>query len=322
MSPTLNKTTYLFRRELWENRSGVIWAPVTIAAAGIALILLSLALGLDDFSRHVVDTVEWTDRPNGEAEETRVIDFSRGRIVVAEGEDLDRTLLGSRLLEMVNPSMHSIAVGFEFLALVVALFYLLGGLFNDRKDRTILFWKSLPFSETQAVLVKLVFAVVVIPVVALLAALAVQLVFGASMVLLIARTTDFGFGEILSEVGLFSVFFAHLFLVLVFAVKNLALFSWLMFASALSKRSPFLTAILPPVAIAALEALIFGSSYFLDFVGSLIWQGELDFSSGGLSVETLAPLAVITPLQLLKILGVSVPLVIAAIWLRNNRYEI
>lgn len=323
MSATLTKTNYLFRRELWENRGGVIWTPVSIAAVSILLILLSLALGLDDFGRQVGDAMEWANRSDANGDQkTLVIDFSGGRIVVAEDQDLDQTLWGSRLLEIFDPSMHSIAVAFELVAYVVTFFYLLGGLFNDRKDRTILFWKSLPFSETQGVLVKLAVAALLIPLLALLAALAVQLVFGTAMMTVIARNSELGFGEIFSQVNMLSVFFGHLLLILVLAIKNLPLFSWLMFASAFSRRSPFLTAIIPPVAIIALEAMIFGSSHFADFISSFSFQGSFEFAPDILSSGNLAQLLVITPLQLAKIAVVSIPLIAGAIWLRNNRYEI
>lgn len=324
MTQMLTKTGYLFRRELWENRSGVIWTPVVIAAGTIAVILLGLTFGLaDDFNRHLDQVVEWTggQRLGASDEQTQRIDFSQGEIVPANGEDLDWLLWGSHLMGLLTPTLHSIAVGFEFVALMVAFFYLLGGLFNDRKDRTILFWKSLPFSEAHSIAVKLVFASLLIPIVALVVSLVVQLFFASTTVFLIANNTDFSLSEILSDVSVIPVFLTHLLLVLVFAVKNLPIFAWLLFCSAVSKRSPFLTAILPPIVIAALERMVFGTSYFMDFLASLSAGVEYNFGEE-YTGSVLRALLTITPMQMVKIIAVSAPLLGATVWLRNHRYEL
>jgi ABC-2 type transport system permease protein len=315
------KTSFLFRRELWENKGGALWTPAAIAAAAIILILLSLTFGLDEFSRHVATAVEWTDRVNGSSgdEATQRIDFSRGELVASD-EDLDWILWGSQIIAALNPTLHGIAIGFELVALVVAFFYLLGGLFNDRKDRTILFWKSLPFSETHAVLVKLLFAALFIPGVALLAALVVQIFFTGATVALIANTTTFGFADVIGDASLLWIFLSHLLLVLVFTVKNLPLYSWLMFSSAVSRKSPFLTAILPPLIIVTLEGLILGTDYAASFIDGLLI--DVDVGEGQSTESLLRSLAIITRLQWIKILAVSVPLIVATIWLRNRKFEL
>jgi|SRR5690606_31159118 len=316
-----SQISFLFKRELWEHKGSVLWAPLGIAAAAVLLMLLSLSLGVDDFSRHLDQIVELTggQRVGGD-EPTQRIDFSRGEIVAA-AEDLDWVLWGSQFIGIVEPTLHGIAIAFELLALIVSVFYLLAALFNDRKDRTVLFWKSLPFSETESVIIKLVVATLVIPAIALLAALLVQLVFAASTVVLLLKATDFSFSQLMAEINVLPVFFFHVGLSLVFAVKNLPLFSWFLFASAFSRKSPFLVAILPPLVIITLESMFFGSDYFADFIGSF-FAGER-FSFEDLNQDApLAALLVIEPLQLLRIAVVSLPLIGASIWLRNNRFEI
>jgi ABC-2 type transport system permease protein len=321
MNNLASQTSFLFRRELWENKGGAVWTPVALATAAIALILLSLVFGVDDFSRHLSIVVEWSGQAGADGEETRRIDFSRGELVAAD-EDLDWTLWGSQIIGVLTPTLHSIAVGFELVAFVVVVFYLLGGLYNDRKDRTILFWKSLPFSETHGVLVKLLFAAFFIPLVALLAVLAVQVFFTGATVFLITNTTSFSAADILGNVSLISVFVGHLLLVLVVTIKNLPLYAWLMFASAISRKSPFLTAILPPMIIVTLEGLIFGSDYAATFLHSFALDTGIAMTNEESTASLLRSLVMITPLQLAKIAVVSVPLLYATIWLRNNRFEI
>src|SRR3546814_18250586 len=59
----------------------------------------------------------------------------------------------------------------------VVFFYCLGALYDDRKDRSVLFWKSLPLSDSQTVLSKAASALLVAPLIATLAALATMLGF-------------------------------------------------------------------------------------------------------------------------------------------------
>src|SRR3546814_13401578 len=65
---------------------------------------------------------------------------------------------------------------FIVLAFVV-FFYCLGALYDERKDRSVLFWKSLPVSDAQTVLSKVGSAVVVAPVLAVIASLVTMIGF-------------------------------------------------------------------------------------------------------------------------------------------------
>lgn len=320
MSNLVLKSSYLFRRELWENKGGAVWTPLALAGAAILLIILSLVFGIDDFSRHLNQVVDWGSL-QGSDETTRRVDFARGELVATD-EDLDWILWGSQMVAVLVPTLHSIAVVFELVAVVVVFFYLLGTLFNDRKDRTILFWKSLPFSETHAVLIKLVFAAFFIPGVALLAALVVQLFFTGATVSVVASTTAFSAADILGDISLVQIFLGHLLLVFVISIKNLPLYAWLMFSSAFSRKSPFLTAILPPLIIITLEGLVFGSDYAASFIDSLIVDVDAGEGAKESTASLLRSLVTISPLQLAQIIGVSAPLIAATIWLRNRRFEL
>ena len=49
----------------------------------------------------------------------------------------------------------------------VVFFYCLGSLYDERKDRSVLFWKSLPVSDRDTVLSKALSALVVAPTLAI-----------------------------------------------------------------------------------------------------------------------------------------------------------
>src|SRR5579872_3256884 len=61
-------------------------------------------------------------------------------------------------------SPYDMASGFLMATgMIVGAFYCLGALYGERRDRSILFWKSLPVSDTTAVLSKAVVPIVIIP---------------------------------------------------------------------------------------------------------------------------------------------------------------
>jgi ABC-2 type transport system permease protein len=123
----------LVRRELWEHRS-LIWAPLAMALLIVLVSLVSYMVKGDI----AVDLGEGRPLPEmfSDAEKQRGI-FS----MVMAGLVLPQLLVGS----------------------VVVFFYLPDSLFTERRDRSILFWKSMPVSDTKTVLSKLFVALVAIP---------------------------------------------------------------------------------------------------------------------------------------------------------------
>jgi len=155
--------------------------------------------------------------------------------------------ISSRVVGTTLGSVGSI-VFFVFSFLV--LFYLVDCLYAERKDKSILFWRSLPISDTWAVLAKLFVAAVVIPVIVWLTiivshviTLAIQTVSGDSTVRLFS----------LIDLG---VYWRNLLLILLLTVLwTLPLQTWFLFCSAWSKRTPFVAALSIPVVIMLLDRI-------------------------------------------------------------------
>ena len=331
MNPAIDKAQYLIRRELWENRGGVIWTPVVIAIVVCVLMLIALAAGRGIVNQGIEleQFFEWTsghglnqdlDQP------VKIIDFNAGALVVsADAEfsigNLDEELTPSYGMAMMQ---HIVVACFSVVAFIVACIYLLGALFNDRKDRSILFWKSLPISETSNVLSKLIFAATVIPLTALIISIPVQVVGGNVIAWAYSQSPDFTYFGVFSELSLIQVLLIHMLLVVVLGIKTFPLFSWLLFASAVSRRAPALIAIVAPIFIIAVESLIFDTSYFSEFVAGLFfidhfrteWTDASDFFRGAVALMSFSWS------QVLKIVVASGVLLSAAIWLRNNKFEL
>jgi ABC-2 type transport system permease protein len=142
--------------------------------------------------------------------------------------------------------------------LAAALFYCLEALHGERRDRSILFWKSLPVSDCQTVLAKLAVPVVVLPAIVFVAVAVLWLA------ILVATTAILGVTGLavapLWSAGAFAVQLSWLAYALgVTALWYLPVYCALLLVSVWAKHAPFLWASLPLALIAAVDALVFRS---------------------------------------------------------------
>jgi len=216
----------LIRREVWENRS--IW--VTPASVALVITLLTLAsfVAASKF---------------GGAVDIAIIGASN------VGDTERRAALMAFLVG--NTSVFLIAMWF------LMIFYVLDSLYSERKDKSILFWRSLPITDAETVISKLLTAVVLIPLVTFAAVAASHLV---NLVLVSVWISSEGGSPghlIWSSVPLFDTWAAMLTVLLAIPLWLSPLLGWFLFVSAWTKRSPFLTAFLPLAVLPILEYVIF-----------------------------------------------------------------
>ncbi|HYL03906.1 MAG TPA: hypothetical protein VEU54_10870 [Steroidobacteraceae bacterium] len=226
--PPLAVLVMLVRRELWENRA--LWiAPLAVAA----LMLLGA----------LVATVKY-------------------RLPGADLSDDHGTHEGM--------SMYAVAQGFvstplSAVTLIVLVFYLLDCLYAERKDRSILFWKSLPVSDGLTVLSKLLVALVIVPLAVFALGLLLSLLFTGIWEL------DAALGRVPSIpgwdlIGWLRAELALLLCLLVAALWYAPCAAYLLVVSAWARRSPFLWMLLPPLAAQILERVAFGTHYLASFI--------------------------------------------------------
>jgi len=228
----------------------------------------------------------------------------------------------------------SVLVGLSFvvLSMFLVVFYLLDALYAERKDRSILFWKSLPVSDTATVGSKLFVGVVLAPAIALAAALVTQL----ALMLVSSVAVALGSGPWdppFSPKALVEIYGLFLYAAVVIGLWYLPVSGWLLLVSAWGKRSPTLWAVLPPVAIMMLEYNIRHASLLGDLISDRftgVFMLAFDFSG---VVEKHpdfhAPVAnlsdIATPERVFASPGLWVGLLVAlvflagAVWLRRFR---
>jgi ABC-2 type transport system permease protein len=150
---------------------------------------------------------------------------------------------------------------------IVLFFYLIDTLYAERRDRSILFWKSMPVSDGATVASKLLVALVAVPLGVYLLALVSDLVFSA---IIWARSGDSIISQALQswDTGLWLRIHALMLGALLVAVLWYAPFAaYLLLVSAWARRNVFLWALLPPILLHIAERIAFGTSYLKDFIG-------------------------------------------------------
>jgi len=296
-----------FKREVWEHQSSFVMVFVVLGGVilGLALIAAFSTQDLSEASIHI----QFDDH-----------DFT--------GKDFEGTAT-DEIKEHINIGLNGFVAVlmhlFIYLSSVVSIYYLLGSLFDDRKDRSILFWKSLPVSETQSVLTKFVTGVLVIPFIAMVIGLITSFLLAILVSIWLPLLTNYGFIEVWSQMAFFSAIAISLGFVAVTGIWVAPFCAWLMLASSVAKRSPLMWAVVPPVLIIMAESLIFRESqlknaliaYMPDFQALEHYDNK--FSWQAIS-ELIVPF--FSGPQFVVAIVASGLMLAACIWLRNNRYEI
>ncbi|MHC1479897.1 hypothetical protein ACYJW8_06565 [Frateuria aurantia] len=215
------------KREFWESRGGLLWTPLIVA--GIFLVLNVLGIASAEILHHGSINLNGLDLNHLDAKDTHTLHDAVGMAV-------DVAIAAPAVL-------LAVVMGF------VIFGYSLGALYNDRRDRSILFWKSLPLSDTSTVLAKLVTAVVVAPVITTV----VGVVAGVLMITMLCITLGFhGLNSwtLLMQGHPFTTVMQLLALIPLYAVWALPTVGWLLMCSAFSRSKPFLIAVVAPIGVA------------------------------------------------------------------------
>ncbi len=143
---------------------------------------------------------------------------------------------------------------------LVGLFYALDALYGERRDRSILFWKSLPVSDLTTVLSKAIVPLAVLPSIAFVLCVAVQLVL---LVVVFAAALAGGASPagVWAELGFVEGLPIMAYGLAVHALWFAPFYGWLLLVSAWARRVPLLWAVLPLVVVGAVEALVSGTSH-------------------------------------------------------------
>ena len=267
------------RRELWENRA--IYVAPSIVAAIILFGSLIASFHLPERRQNAL-----------------LLDPARQRAAIELPYDV-------------------VAIMLIFTAFIVGVFYCLDALHGERRDRSILFWKSLPVSDPTTVLSKVTVPLLVLPLVSFAIIVVTQFI-----MLLISTAVLLPRGLAASTWANFSLFQQSL--ILLYGLVSIALwhapiYGWALLVSGWVRRATFLWAILPLLAISFFEKITFNTSHF----AVMLKERVIGFAPQAFAFHEHA-VPQLTPGRYLSTPGLWIGLVFAAVFvalaIRLRRY--
>jgi ABC-2 type transport system permease protein len=211
-----------------------------------------------------------------------------------------------------------------FVGFIVGIFYTLDALFGERRDRSILFWKSLPVSDLTVVLSKVTVPAVILPLLCFVISIATQLI-----MLVLSSAIFAGSGINVANLWANASFF-HVSAVMLYHIVTVhglwyaPIYGWLLLISAWATRAPFLWAFLPPFVVCGVEKLAFNTTYCLTILERRLTgpQASTSIAAGGGHMD---PMSDLIPSHFLSEPGLWIGLAIAAAFLfaavRLRRYR-
>lgn len=299
--------TTSIKKELWEFSNILKWVPMVIAALVIVMPLAIFMQSNESLSELFQFLTTFPEQ-----------------FFSAEHAPMIPKLFFVMALSLFAP--------FLVVALIIQLYYFTVCLFDERRDLSIMFWRSLPVSDVTAIIAKLITGALAIPAIFLGAATAtlcliLLLAFLVCIILSVGYDASLWAlwvdADILSGV---SLIWLHL---IPLAIWMLPLFAWLMLASMYAKKAPFLWAILPVAVVLLVEGFVvhyFHLSH--SYIGSLLLEyfslssQFVESVQGQESFARTVPLqALITKLNIGSVL-VGISLLYGTYWLRKNKAEV
>ncbi len=211
-----------------------------------------------------------------------------------------------------------VAMMLIFTAFIVGVFYCLDALHGERRDRSILFWKSLPVSDLTTVLSKVTVPLVVLPLLSFAIVIVTQFI-----MLLISTAVLLPRGLAATTWTNFNLFQQSLILLyglVAIALWHAPIYGWALLVSGWVRRATFLWAILPFVAISFFEKITFNTSHF----ASMLKERVIGFAPEAFAFRAHA-VPQLTPLKYLSTPGLWLGLLFAAAFIvaaiRLRRYR-
>ena len=209
-------------------------------------------------------------------------------------------------------------------SVVVGIFYCLGTLYNERRDRSVLFWKSMPVSDWTTLLSKITIPLVVLPIIAFVVVCATEF-----LMYLLDRgaTASRGgvFAQLWSTVPLTQVWVDVAYGIVTLTLWHAPIYAYLLALAAWVKKGPFLWAIVPPIGLSVFEKIAFDTSYISGAIHDRFFDGFGAAFSGGVASKHVFHLPVMDPAKFVTAPGLWIGLAIApallalAVWLRRGR---
>ena len=275
-------------RELWENRSIYI-APLIVAAVQVFALAIS-TVGLAERRRGVL----------------LLDDPMKQRAAIEAPYDMAAMMM-------------------IFTVFIVGVFYCLDALHGERRDRSILFWKSLPVSDLTTVLSKAIIPLAILPAIAFALVVCVQLIM---LLMSSANLLTHGMSPATTwaHFPMIQNWIVMLYGLVAIALWHAPIYGWLLLVSGWARRATFLWAVLPFIVIEIFEKITFDTAYVASMLKNrLMGFAPHAFGFHGQGHPTIDSLSQLTPGTYLSSAGLWLGLLFAAAFIaaavRLRRYR-
>ncbi|MEJ6682483.1 MAG: hypothetical protein QNL96_00750 [SAR86 cluster bacterium] len=281
----MNMLPILLKREFWEHRKTFFYLPLIILV--LLTFFLIAAVGLVQIAGSdmiVSGSIQMNEEGLHHRSETN--EYSNVPVSALFGEQVSQfALLPDEQRErMLNSVYLLIATPLVPVLWVVVFMYFLTCLYDERKDRSILFWKSMPVSDAMTVIAKLLTGLVVVPAIYFMAMMALQLIlFLTTVVVALGYSVDtwqtfVAPAHIITRWLQMTAFFVFV------ACWCLPFFAWIVFVSSWARSIPLVWVIGIPIVLVMLEALFTQGEWVRVFIKEHSFPGGLiSRLSGGVS---------------------------------------
>lgn len=295
------------KKELWEFNKILFWLPVIVGALAVFLPLLQY-ITLEEY--------QWNN-------------------ILRKLNELSELVLSERDIEEIGVSSFAAVAGlfvpFIAISLIVQLYYFTSCLFDERRDLSVYFWRSLPVSDAATIGTKLLTGGLIIPLIFMAVAtltLIAWVIIALVISVMLASSYSISLWEIWGHVTVISSLAKVWINLLPYFLWMLPVYAWFMLASMFARKAPFLWAVVPVAALAIMDA-VFVQFFKLDsfiiapvlFEYFAITDNSIASNYEALNDVTMLPFHVLMDkVSIFGLLAAGVML-FATYWLRVNRSE-
>ncbi|MDA9553809.1 hypothetical protein N9R64_04850 [Emcibacteraceae bacterium] len=251
-----NPTKALFLKEFWDHRRAILMTPMVITGLFIVFVIVAMVTGND----------LWIN-------DMSLQESMRAGFIEAREEGQSPSFIVTRIL-----------FGFSVLLWIAAAFTItftaLSSLHDERKDGSILFWKSMPVSDAKEVLIRLATIIFVIPLVIVPFAIIIELFMVLAMTVIGLYHGIDVVSYIYMNINVPVLMMLNIVLPIMTVLWILPLITWFMLVSSFSRRPPFLIAFAVPALIIATEEIFFEGSLLLEAIVSFAVSMGGNFGQG------------------------------------------
>ena len=297
----------LTRREFWEHRNTFVVLPALIVAVLFTVMLLGIAYTPPSVNFSVQGNIpSYANQQQYEYQSDLTATWATILVTQLQAADSETRS------QYLSVGLRTIEGILSTILYLVTLSFLLNCLLTDRRDRSILFWKSMPVSDQSTVLMKLFTALIAVPLV----------YFGGIAILQVSWLVLLSLSTLGSKVPVWETIWApaqllshwlgYLALVLFNILWSLPLWGWLLVVSAYSKSVQLVWALSVPICVVLAERIVSDQGNLSDWIIQRIMP----------TISLADTRGQLFSFEMLSAVLVGVALICLAIFLRERAHEL